>query len=141
MLVGPDKDRLLGEEEKLAALGYEAVGFSTAEAAIQASEACPDRFDFVVVGQLGSLDYSLEVANDLHEALPATPIIVAARSSSDIDPDKLLAAGISDVVRWPILTEEIAASLSQFSNASGPTGPVGRTSAPRSAIRPTLNAE
>ena len=77
----------------------------------------------MVVGQLGSLDYSLEVANDLHEALPATPIIVAARSSSDIDPDKLLAAGISDVVRWPILTEEIAASLSQFSNASGPSRP------------------
>ncbi|WP_375157821.1 ATP-binding protein [Bradyrhizobium sp. RDT46] len=141
MVIGPDKDRLLGEEEKLAALGYEAVGFLTAEAAIQACQACPDRFDFVVVGQLGSLDYSLEVANDLHEALPATPIIVAARSSSDIDADKLLAAGISDVVRWPMLTEEIAAALSQFSNAGGPADSVGRAITPRSAIRPSLNAE
>lgn len=141
MVVGPDKDRLLGDEEKLAALGYEAVGFLTAEAAVQACEACPDRFDFVVVGQLGSLDHSLQVANDLHVALPATPIIVAARSSSDIDPDKLVAAGISDVVRWPMLTGEIAAALSQFSNAGGPAGPVGRTSAPRSAIGPSLEAE
>jgi hypothetical protein len=115
MLVASDKERLLGDEEKLAALGYEAVGFATAEAALEACTATPDRFDFVVVGQLGSLVQSLEAARDLHHKLPSRPIILAARVSSEIGPDSLVAAGISDVVRWPILTEEIAIALSQFS--------------------------
>jgi signal transduction histidine kinase/CheY-like chemotaxis protein len=120
MLVAPDKDRLLGEEEKLAALGYEAVGFVTAEVAMQACMATPDRFDFVVVGQLGSLAHCLEVASDLHRILPSTPIILAARSSSETDADNLFAAGISDVVHWPIAIEEIAAALTQLSVSHPP---------------------
>src|SRR5262249_10336378 len=45
MLVAADSDRLLGDEEMLAALGYEAVGFATAEAARAAGKAAPSRFD------------------------------------------------------------------------------------------------
>jgi nitrogen-specific signal transduction histidine kinase/CheY-like chemotaxis protein len=118
MLLEPDKDRLLGDEEKLAALGYEAVGFTTAEAAIDACITRSGGFDFVVLGQLGSLAHSLEVANDLRQVLPFTPFIVATTSASGTDPGSLVAAGVSDVVRWPICLEEIAAVLSRLSSRS-----------------------
>lgn len=119
MLVVSDRDRLLGEEEKLAALGYEAVGFATAEAAVQDCKANPNRYDCVVVSQLGTLAQTVELAAELRRALLSTPIVLAAKISSDVRPDDLLAAGISDVVGWPILTGEIAAALSQFSRTNG----------------------
>ncbi|MET3973581.1 CheY-like chemotaxis protein, partial [Bradyrhizobium sp. S3.9.1] len=115
MLVATDSDRLLGDEERLAALGYEAVGYMTAEAAREAVEVSPGRFDFVILGQLGSLTKSLELATDLHRSLPSIPIVLATRGSSEIGAETLVAAGIADVVRWPIVVEEIATALSQFS--------------------------
>jgi signal transduction histidine kinase/CheY-like chemotaxis protein len=104
-------ERLLRDEELLAALGYEPVGFATAEAALAASRACPRRFDMLVVGHLGPAVASLELAAALHAALPQAPIVLAARNATEIDADTLLGAGISDVVRWPIVAEEIAVAL------------------------------
>ncbi|MBV9562447.1 MAG: two-component system VirA-like sensor kinase [Bradyrhizobium sp.] len=105
-------ERLLRDEELLAALGYEPVGFATAEAALAASGAHPDRFDMVVVGHLGPIGASLELAAALHAALPAAPIVLA-RTATEIDADTLVSAGISDVVRWPIVAEEIAVALAR----------------------------
>ncbi|MET4037873.1 signal transduction histidine kinase/CheY-like chemotaxis protein [Bradyrhizobium sp. RT4a] len=124
MLVATDSDRLLGDEERLAALGYEAVGYMTAEAAREAVEVSPGRFDFVILGQLGSLTKSLELATDLHRSLPSIPIVLATRGSSEIGAETLVAAGIADVVRWPIVVEEIATALSQFSKKGESTSSV-----------------
>lgn len=115
MLVAGDIHRLRGDEEMIAALGFEAVGFATAEAARSASKAARDRFDFVVVGPVGSLGQSLELATVLHRELPLVPIVLATRTAFEIGADALLGAGISDVVRWPIVAEEIAVVLSQIS--------------------------
>lgn len=115
MLVAGDIHRLRGDEEMIAALGFEAVGFATAEAARSASKAARDRFDFVVVGPVGSLGQSLELATVLHRELPLIPIVLATKTAFEIGADALLGAGISDVVRWPIVAEEIAVVLSQIS--------------------------
>lgn len=128
MLVAGDRHRLLADEETFAALGFEAVGFATAEAARSASKAAPDRFDFVVVGPVGSLGQSLELATVLHHELPSVPIVLATRTAFEIGADALLGAGISDVVRWPIVAEEITIVLSQISGAGGP----GVSSRPKS---------
>jgi CheY-like chemotaxis protein len=115
LLVTCDSARLLRDEEMLAALGYEPVGFATAETALAACKAKPQRFDALIVGYLGSSASSLELATELHAAAAHAPIMLAARSTEEIGADVLIAAGISDVVRWPIVAEEIATALAHRS--------------------------
>jgi signal transduction histidine kinase len=111
MVVGGNGTSVLNHEEMLAALGYEAVGFTTADAALAACRADPERFDMIVVGQLGTLARSLEMATELHSIVPRVPKILAVNTALEISADALLAAGISDVIRWPIAAEEIAVTL------------------------------
>ena len=49
LIVESERERLLRDEETLAALGYEPVGFSLPDDAVAACRAAPDRFDAVVV--------------------------------------------------------------------------------------------
>lgn len=111
MVVGGNSTCVLNHEEMLAALGYEAVGFMTADAALAACRADPERFDMIVVGQLGTLARSLELATEIHSMVPRVPKILAVNTALEISPDALLAAGISDVIHWPIAAEEIAVTL------------------------------
>jgi DNA-binding NtrC family response regulator len=115
LLVASDGTRLLRDEEMLAALGYEPVGFTTVAAALAACRAKPERFDVFIIGHLGSCTSSLELATVLHAAAPHAPIVMATRSMEGIGADNLIGAGISDVVRWPIVAEEIAAALAHRS--------------------------
>jgi signal transduction histidine kinase/CheY-like chemotaxis protein len=115
LIVTFDGLRLLRDEEMLAALGYEPVGFTSAEAALAACRAKPQRFDALIVGHLGSSAASLELATALHAAAPHAPIVLATRSTQEIGADTLITAGISDVVGWPIIAEEIAAALAHRS--------------------------
>jgi CheY-like chemotaxis protein len=55
----------------------------------------------------------------LHAAAAHAPIVLATRSMERIGADTLIAAGISDVVRWPIVAEEIAAALAHRSAPRG----------------------
>jgi FixJ family two-component response regulator len=95
----------------LAALGYEPVGFSKSDAAVTACRANPGRFDLVIVGDFGSAARALDLAASLHAAAPRLPIVLATRAAIEIGADRLVRAGISDVVRWPIVAEEIAFAL------------------------------
>jgi DNA-binding NtrC family response regulator len=106
---------LLRDEEMLAALGYEPVGFTVADVALAACRATPERFDAVMVGHLGSTSSSLELAAALHEAAPRLPIVLATKATEEIDADSLMVAGIADVVHWPIVAAEIAAVLNHCS--------------------------
>jgi signal transduction histidine kinase len=111
MLVTQDSELLLREEEMLAALGYEPVGFSKSDTAVAACRTNPGRFDMAIVGDFGSAARSLDLAASLHAAAPRLPIVLATRAAIEIGADTLVRAGISDVVRWPIVAEEIAFAL------------------------------
>jgi signal transduction histidine kinase/CheY-like chemotaxis protein len=111
MLVAHDAERVLSDEEMLAALGYEPVGFTNADAALAACRADPNRFDMAVVGHCGLAARSLELAAALHASAPRLPIVLASKAAIEIGADTLVRAGISDVVRWPIVAEEIAMAL------------------------------
>jgi signal transduction histidine kinase/ActR/RegA family two-component response regulator len=115
LIVTSDGTRLLRDEEMLAALGYEPVGFTTAEAALAACQAKPQRFDVLIVGHLGSSASSLELAAALHAVAAHAPIVLATRPTEEIGADTLVAAGISDVVRWPLTAEGIATALAHHS--------------------------
>ena len=111
LMVTSEAALLLRDEETLAALGYEPVGFTAPEAALSACLAKPKRFDILIVGPLGPPAASLELATALHAMATHLPIVLATRATEEIGADALIAAGISDLVRWPIIAEEIAAAL------------------------------
>jgi len=120
LMVAHDDVRSLRDEEILAALGYEPVGFTAADAALAACRAAPARFDVLVVGHLGSTKSSLELAAALHGAAPYLPIVLATKSTEEIEADSLMFAGIADVVHWPIVAAEIAAALNRCSQLTRP---------------------
>jgi signal transduction histidine kinase/CheY-like chemotaxis protein len=111
LMIAEDSARLLRDEEMLAALGYEPVGFTVADVALAACRATPERFDALVVGHQGSAMSSLDLAAALHAAAPHLPIVLATKSTEEIGADRLVIAGIADVVHWPIVAAEIAAAL------------------------------
>jgi signal transduction histidine kinase len=115
MLVALDRERVQHDEEMLAALGYEPIGFTNAEAALAACRANSNRFDMAVVGHFGRTTRSLEFAAALHAAAPRLPIVLASRAIIELRADTLVTAGIADVVGWPIVAEEIAIALAHSS--------------------------
>jgi signal transduction histidine kinase len=113
LLLSSGRDQLLHDEEILAALGYEPVGFWRAADAIAACRSNPDRFDAILVGcsPLGSEARSLPAL--LHSIEPRLPIVVAAEPPEVFDIDALVMAGVSEVVTRPIIADEIAAVLAR----------------------------
>ena len=106
-------ERLLRDEEIFAALGYEPVGVSRAEDAQAICQASPNRFDVVVVGHLAPMAAALDLAVALHEIAPGLPILVATAAADDFSANALAAAGISDVLAWPIIATEMAIALQE----------------------------
>jgi signal transduction histidine kinase len=111
LIVHNDRDSLLGDEEILAALGYEPIGFDRPADAIAAVRAEPTRFDGVLIS-IASVRGALDLAHTLHGISPARPILLA-RSSLDIGSDTLVRAGVADVVRRPLVGAELASVLTR----------------------------
>src|SRR6202030_4576048 len=107
-------ERLLADEEMLAALGYEPVGFTRADDALAACRAMPKRFDALVIGHLVPANSALDLAAALHESVPDVPILLATASADEIGADALLAAGITAVVHRPLISAEIASALPRW---------------------------
>jgi CheY-like chemotaxis protein len=113
LVIDDDRDQLLREEEMLAALGYEPVGFASPGNALAACRTAPQRFDAFLVGHLLPAASALALASALHEIAPDRPILLATASSSEIGANALITAGISEIVRWPLVASEMAATLTE----------------------------
>jgi hypothetical protein len=111
LLVNSDAGQLLRDEEVLAALCYEPVGFTRPEAALTAYQRAPERFEAFVIGRLGPPGAVLKLAAALP---PELPVLLATPSAGSFDADFLAAAGISDVVHAPIVASEIAEALGRL---------------------------
>jgi len=106
--------RLLADEEMLAALVYEPIGFTCASDALAACRAAPRRFDVLLVGHLTPANSALDLAAALHQSVPDVPILLATASADEVGADALAAAGISEVVRRPLVSAEIASVLARW---------------------------
>jgi hypothetical protein len=73
LVVDSEQERLLRDEEMLAALGYEPVGIEHSADAIAACRVSPGRFDAAVVSQGASEPDGLHLARALHEFMPRRP--------------------------------------------------------------------
>jgi len=119
LLVESDRERLLRDEETLAALGYEPVGYWLPDAAIAACRAAPNRFDAAVVGNPARARSGFDLARALHEILNGRPVLLATASPTEISMDALASAGISEVLRRPLVSTELAAALARCLRPSG----------------------
>jgi hypothetical protein len=86
LIVHDDRDGLLGDEEILAALGYEPVGFDPPAEAIAAVRSEPARFDAALIS-VASVGDALDLAHTLHAISRSTcrrsfrgPCVLAATS-------------------------------------------------------------
>ena len=112
LIVHDDREGLLGDEEILAALGYEPIGFDRPADAIAAVRREPARFDAVLIS-MPSVREALDLAHTLHGISPAQPILLA-RSALDIGVDTLVRAGVADLVRRPLVGAELASVLNSL---------------------------
>jgi hypothetical protein len=110
-VVHEDRDSLLGDEEILAALGYEPIGFDRPADAVAAIRGDPARFDAVLIC-IASVGDALDLAHALHAVSPVQPILLA-RSALDIGVDALARAGVADLVRRPLVGAELASVLAR----------------------------
>jgi signal transduction histidine kinase len=119
LIVEGEREHLLPDEEKLAALGYEPVGFERASDALAACRAGPDRFDIILVSYGSRVQDGLDLARALHEMTPLKPILLAAATSTDVSASALAEAGISEVLPWPFASSELAAVLARCLRTPG----------------------
>jgi len=113
LIVESEQERLLRDEEELAALGYEPVGFERPADALAACRSEPGRFDVILVSHGLQTQDGLDLARAFHEIAPLQPVLLAAASSIDVSVDALAEAGISEVLRWPLASAELAAALAR----------------------------
>jgi signal transduction histidine kinase len=111
LVVHDDRDSLLGDEEILAALGYEPVGFDRPADAIAAARSEPARFDAALIS-VTSITDALDLARTFHAISPEQPILLA-RSALDIGVDMLVRAGVADLVHRPLVGAELASVLAR----------------------------
>jgi signal transduction histidine kinase/ActR/RegA family two-component response regulator len=112
LLVAEGREWLLRNEETLAALGYEPVGFVSLNEALAACRAKPDRFDVALVMQT-SPDDTLATAAALHQALPHVPVLLATSPGDDMKAEALMKAGVFELVGKPLSSAELASVLAR----------------------------
>jgi PleD family two-component response regulator len=120
LLFEGERERLLHDEEMLAALGYEPVGFERPDDAIAACRSAPDRFDVILVSHASQISAGLDLAHALHEMAPKQPLLLATASTIDVDVsvDALAEAGISELLRRPLISTEVASALARCLRSS-----------------------
>ena len=111
LILEGERDRLLRDEEKLAALGYEPVGFEQVDDALAACRSEPNRFDVILISSGWQVQGGLDLARVLAEIAPTKPVLLAVASSIDINVNALAEAGVSEVLPWPLATTELASAL------------------------------
>lgn len=113
LLVESERERLLRDEEMLAALGYEPVGFALPADALAAYRATPDRFDIILVSHPLPGPDGRDLARALRELAPQKPILLATASSAEVSVDALASAKIWEVLPRPLVSTELAAALAR----------------------------
>ncbi|HYZ33948.1 MAG TPA: two-component system VirA-like sensor kinase [Crenalkalicoccus sp.] len=111
LLVQGTADRLHDDEELLAALGYEPVGFAELGRALDAVRADPGRFDAAVVCGAGSASTAIGLAAALRRDAPGLPVILGTNPAEGSGAGAVAASGVVEVVRWPLDSTELAAAL------------------------------
>ncbi len=98
-------------EELLAELGYEPVGFAGSAQALAAFSANPERFDLVLTDEVMPQMTGTALATALHALRPQLPIVMASGYGGPQLEDRAATAGITVLVKKPLVRAELAQAL------------------------------
>nr|WP_298688364.1 two-component system VirA-like sensor kinase [uncultured Dongia sp.] len=113
LLFDPDRARLQRNEEIVAALGFEPVGYALADTAYNACREDPTRFQALLLCHQPGSDVAFDLACALKRLPTARPIVFAMPSSSEYAARVLATAGITEIVHAPLNSAEVSAALSR----------------------------
>lgn len=110
MIVGGARSAVQEDEETLAALGYEPIGYTDPEAALTALRAEPGRFDLLIVENRPSGPLGLAFARRAARIVDR-PIVLSLSAADTVRPEVLSAIPIVDVARRPWRSTALALTL------------------------------
>ena len=115
LVLADDPASVLQDEEILAALGYEPIGFTNSASALAAISAEPTRFDAVLVSAGVARNANWRLLSLLAQSAPSTPIIVATSGSEELRllPREHVAAALLRPLRSASLSAALAGCLQQ----------------------------
>ncbi|MER8706282.1 two-component system VirA-like sensor kinase [Mesorhizobium sp. M1088] len=113
LIVDDDTPLMQLAEEMLAALGYEPVGFDRSPAALSAFRTDPERFDLVLTDEVMPDITGIEFSGRLHKIRPDLPVVLMTGYGRQLRSRQLTAAGISEVIKKPLLSAAVAQCLAR----------------------------
>lgn len=113
LVVDDDTPLMQLAEEMLAALGYEPVGFDRSPAALSAFRTDPERFDLVLTDEVMPDITGIEFSGRLHKIRPDLPVVLMTGYGRQLRSRQLTAAGISEVIKKPLLSAAVAQCLAR----------------------------
>ncbi|RCW71257.1 ATP-binding protein [Pseudorhodoferax soli] len=113
MVVDDERALLELAEELLAGLGYEPVGYPTAEAALAAFEAAPQRFDAVVTDLALPGLQGDALAERLLALRPGLPVLLVSGNLGAATEQQALAGGVRAVLHKPLAGRDLAEGLAR----------------------------
>ena len=114
MVLNPDETSRYRDEEVVAALGYEPVGYDRAEAAWAACHAEPDRFAALILDRAAAFNGAGPAAGLLQLAGEGRPIIILGSEACDMGPAELAGLGIVEVIARPVRSGALATALARW---------------------------
>jgi predicted ATPase/signal transduction histidine kinase/ActR/RegA family two-component response regulator len=108
MIVDDEAALVALAEEVLAELNYEPVGFDSSLVALRAFRAQPQRFDLVLTDESMPDLTGTEFAREIRQLHAEIPIVLMSGYSGPQLTERAQAAGVSDVLRKPLVRREIA---------------------------------
>lgn len=119
-----DDERSLVElaEETLASLGYEPVGFASAEAALRAVQAEPARFDALLTDEMLPGMPGSELARQVLALRPEIPVILMSGKVDKALLQRARDAGVEAVLHKPLALRELATRLAEAIRPHGGAG-------------------
>ena len=113
MIVDDEQALLELSEELLAELGYEPIGFDSAERALKVFLADPARFDAVVTDEMMPGLAGTELAKLLHEVRPELPVILVSGNISQVLEQRARDAAVVALLRKPVSLKDLAETLAR----------------------------
>jgi len=98
-------------EELLAGLGYEPIGFTSSVEALRAFREHPDRFDAIFTDETMPDMTGTEFARAVKQLRPEIPVVLMSGYSGTALSRRAQEAGIPDVLRKPLRLEDVARTL------------------------------
>jgi CheY-like chemotaxis protein len=113
MIVDDERALVALAEETISGLGYAPVGFDSSVAALQAFRREPKRFDLVLTDETMPGLTGTELAREIRRLRPDIPIILVSGYSGTQLSERALAAGVSEMLRKPLIRRDIAESVAR----------------------------